>query len=258
MIVNREGLVYLEGESGSQNITRKSVRAVRLKVGDPLEIGPYRITLQSPPQGFDASVLVELVRPLEAGDDFVSRNTRLTLGSMGFTKRWASWVWAATVLAVFLAIPAGRVLDLPWRDYAQRIGIGDRFWNPGPVMLAHQPIGQKCASCHEVAFHHVRDSACLECHSRIGQHVGPALQSAALFAGERCTSCHRDHKGAKPTQRDDDRFCVACHRDLRAKAPGSQDANVSDFARDHPAFRLSIPSNGVVTRVRMTAALPSA
>ena len=96
MIVNREGLVYLEGESGNQNITRKSVRAVRLKVGEPLEIGPYRITLQAPPQGFDASVLVELVRPLEAADDFVSRNTRLTLGSMGFTKRWASWAFSCS------------------------------------------------------------------------------------------------------------------------------------------------------------------
>ncbi|HXN16294.1 MAG TPA: hypothetical protein VN878_07940, partial [Usitatibacter sp.] len=33
MIVDRNGLVYLEGEGGSQNITRKAVRAVRLKPG---------------------------------------------------------------------------------------------------------------------------------------------------------------------------------------------------------------------------------
>ena len=251
MIVNREGLVYIEGEAGSQNITRKSVRAVRLKAGEPLDLGPYRLTLLPAPQGFDAAIQVELVRPLEAGEDFVSRSPRLTLGSLGLTRRWASWVWGLALLAMFLALPAGRVLDMPWADAAQKLGFGDRAWNPGPVMLAHQPIAQKCDACHQVAFAHVKDTACLECHSRIGQHVGPELKPAALFAGERCTSCHRDHKGAKPTHRDDDRFCVDCHRDIRAKAPGSRDANVTDFARDHPPFRLSIPVDGVVTRVRM-------
>ena len=25
---------------------------------------------------------------------------------------------------------------------------GDRMWNPGPLMLAHQPIEQRCAACH--------------------------------------------------------------------------------------------------------------
>ena len=251
MIVNREGLVYLEGESGSQNITRKSVRAVRLKTGEPIDIGPYRLTLQPAPQGFDAAVQVELVRPIEGGEDFASRSDRLTLASLGFTKRWSAWAWALTVLAVFLLLPAGRVLDLPWRDVAQKVGIGDRFWNPGPLMLAHQPIAGKCAACHEVAFNHVRDTACLECHSRIGQHTRPELQAAGLFAGERCTSCHRDHKGVKPTHRDDDRFCVDCHRDVRRQAPGAELANASDFARDHPAFRLAIPEGLGLRFVRM-------
>jgi len=40
MIVNRNGPVYIEGEAGSQDITRKSVRSVRLKPGEPIEIGP--------------------------------------------------------------------------------------------------------------------------------------------------------------------------------------------------------------------------
>ena len=251
MIVNREGLVYLEGEAGSQNITRKSVKAVRLKAGEPLDIGPYRLTLQPAPQGFDAALQVELVRPLEAGEDFVSRNDRLTLASLGLTKRWAAWAWGITVVAVFLLLPAGRVLDLPWRDAAQKMGIGDRFWNPGPLMLAHQPISQKCGACHEVAFRHVRDTACLECHSRIGQHTRPELHAAGLFADERCTSCHRDHKGVKPTHRDDDRFCVDCHRDVRRQAPGADLANASDFARDHPPFKLAIPDGTGMRFVRM-------
>ncbi len=42
MIVNRNGPVYIEGEAGSQDITHKSVRGVRLKPGAPVDIGPYR------------------------------------------------------------------------------------------------------------------------------------------------------------------------------------------------------------------------
>lgn len=251
MIVNRDGLVYLEGEGGSQNITRKSVHAVRLKPGEPIDVGPYRIEGQPAPEGWDGAIAVELARPLDAARDLSSRTSQLTLASLGITKRWAAWAWGLTVIAIFLAIPAGRVLDLPWRDAAQKLGIGDRFWNPGPVLLAHQPIEKTCATCHEVAFQHVKDRACLECHSSIGHHVGPEMKPAALFEGARCASCHRDHKGVKPTHRDDDHFCVACHRDIRAKANGALAVNVSDFARDHPPFRLTLPEETGAKRVRM-------
>jgi predicted CXXCH cytochrome family protein len=254
MVVNREGLVYLEGEGGSQNITRKSVHSVRMKPGEPIEVGPYRLSLQPAPQGFDAAIAVELARPLEATEDLKGRTSRLTLGSLGLTKRWAAWAWAITVLAAFLALPAGRVLGLPWAEAAQTLGFGDRFWNPGPVLLAHQPIEQKCATCHELAFRHVRDGACLECHRTMGHHVGPALKPAALFEGARCTSCHREHKGTKPTHRDDDSACVECHRDLRARSPGATAGKASDFARDHPDFRLSMPTESGVVRVKQAGA----
>lgn len=250
MIVNRDGLVYLEGESGSQTITRRSVRSVRLNPGDSITVGPYRLEAQAPPAGYDGALLVELAHPLEIAPGLLTRTSQLTLGSLGLTKRWAAWLWGLAVLIAFLLIPAGRVLDLPWRDAAQKAGVGDRFWNPGPLLLAHQPIEQKCATCHEVAFEHVKDRACLECHAGAGQHVGPEMKPAALFDGARCTTCHRDHKGVKPTHRDNDRMCVDCHREIGARAPGAGSLRVADFARDHPAFRLSVPEETGVRRVR--------
>ena len=253
MVVQRDGLVFLEGEQGSQNITRKSVRSIRMEVGKPIEVGPYRLTALPVPQGFDGAIEVALVRPLEIDPEALRRMARLTLASLGFTKRWSAWAWSLAVLAVFLLLPAARVLDLPWRDTAHVTGATDRMWNPGPVMRAHQPIGRKCEACHQLAFEHVKDSACLDCHKAIGQHVGPELQPAALFRGERCTSCHSEHKGMKPTHRDSDAFCVACHRDLRARTPGTQDANVTDFAVDHPEFRLTVATDAGVRRVRQGA-----
>lgn len=245
MIVNRDGPVYIEGEAGSQDITRKSVRSARLKPGEPIDVGPYRLEGLVPPVGYDGAVSVELVKPSEVAAGLAGRVSRTTLASVGLTKRRLAWISGLAILAVFLAIPAGRVLDMPWRDAAQRLSIGDRFWNPGPVLLAHQPIESRCGACHEVAFQHVKDRACLRCHTRVGHHVAPEMRPAALFEGARCASCHREHKGAKATHRDDDGLCVNCHRDLGARAPNAKARNVSDFATAHPAFSLAPapPSN---------------
>lgn len=239
MIVNREGLVYIEGEAGSQDITRKSVRSMRLKPGEPIEIGPYRLEALPAPAGYDGAVAVELVKPQEVTAGLADRVSRTTLASVGLTKRRFAWICAIAILIVFLAIPAGRVLDMPWQHAAQELAIGDRFWNPGPVMLAHQPIESRCGACHEKAFQQVRDRACLECHTRIGHHVAAGMHPAGLFEGARCASCHREHKGAKTTHRDDDRFCVDCHRDLGAHVPGTKTRNVSDFGAAHPAFNVA-------------------
>lgn len=254
MIVQRDGLVYIEGEAGSQDITRKSVRSVRLKPGEPIEVGPYRLEAIAAPAGYDGGVVVELMRPAQIAPDLQSRTAQTTLAAVGLSRRWMAWSLLVALLMLGLVFPAGRVLDLPWKSASQRAAIGDRIWNPGPLMLAHQPIAERCASCHEIAFRHVRDRACLECHRGIGQHVAPALLQAQLFAGERCIACHRDHVGVKATYRDDDGFCVACHRAIRARDPNAGSRNVSDFAKDHPAFRLSVPEGDALVRVRQGSA----
>jgi predicted CXXCH cytochrome family protein len=173
---------------------------------------------------------------------------------VGVSRRWTAWTLGLLLLAVCLLIPASRVLDLPWKQATQSVGLDDRLWNPGPVMLAHQPIARNCAACHQVAFQHVKDGACLGCHAAVGHHAGPQLQPAALFEGARCTSCHKDHKGVKTTHRDDDGFCVDCHKDIRARAPGASAQDVADFATAHPAFRLSIADGAQVRRVRQGGA----
>jgi predicted CXXCH cytochrome family protein len=251
MIVNRNGPVYIEGEAGSQDITRKSVRSVRLKPGEPIDIGPYRLEGMAAPDGFDGAVSVELARPIEAPPDLKSRAARMTLASVGLSKRPVAWTGALVILILLLAIPAARVLDLPWRSTIASVGIGDRLWNPGPVILAHQPIEAKCSSCHQAAFQHVKDGACLECHGKVGHHV--EARQRGFFEGARCTSCHTEHKGTKTTHRDDDRFCADCHRDIRGKAQGTSVMAVGDFATMHPPFRLSIPDGGEVRRVRQDA-----
>jgi len=252
-IVDRNGLVYTEGDAGvMQGATHHSAHSVPLPPGATLEVGPYRLTSSEPPEGCAGALIVELVRPAEnVTPEFLSRTQKLSLRSLRLPKRWAALGLFALIAVVFFLVPAGRVLELPWQQQSSVAIASDRFWNPGPVMLAHQPIEQKCEACHEVAFRQVRDSACLECHQRIGHHVAQDMNPAALFQGTRCAECHRDHKGVKTTHRDDDHFCVDCHKEVRSRANGAQSQNVSDFAKDHPAFRLSIPGEQGVKRVRM-------
>ncbi len=256
LIVDRNGPVYTEGEMGTTtSTTRKAVRSVRLAPGTSVDVGPYRLTAIPAPAGYTGAITVELARPPEnTAPEFLARAGRLTLASLGLPKRLAAIALFAFVAIAFFLVPAGRVLHLPWQPSEAVAMTSDRFWNPGPVMLAHQPVGEKCEACHEIAFRQVRDEACLECHSRIGHHVSQDLKPAALFAGRRCAECHRDHKGVKPTHRDDDRFCVDCHRDVRSRSNGAQSQNVSDFAKDHPAFRLSIPASEGIRRVRQGSA----
>src|SRR5690349_18237304 len=100
------GFLYVEGETGgSHTTTRKAVRSLRLKPGEPIEIGPYKLELKAAPAGFDGAIDVELVRPLEVAEDLASRTANLTLGSLGLSKRWAAWLWAVGVLALFLLVP---------------------------------------------------------------------------------------------------------------------------------------------------------
>ena len=264
LIMDRGGIVYTEGEAGIVNpasTTRKAVKSVRIKPGTSIDVGPYKFTAIEPPPGYDGAITIELVRPLEevTTGDIRTRATKLSIASLKLPKRMVAWALLVVVAVLFFLIPAGRVLDLPWQAASEQNAItGDRFWNPGPVILAHQPFEMKCAACHEVAFEHVKDSACLECHKTIGHHVPqsmlrPAAQKAggALFEGQRCTTCHVDHKGVKTTHRDNDTLCVDCHKDVRGKTNEATAQNVTDFARDHPPFRLTLPTATGMKRVRM-------
>ena len=80
-----EDFRYVEGESGLQNITRKGVHQVRLRRGDAISIGPYRLELQPPPSAdYDATLQLELVHPREATGD---------LSSTRASKFWLPSTW---------------------------------------------------------------------------------------------------------------------------------------------------------------------
>lgn len=134
----------------------------------------------------------------------------------------------------------------------------DTFWNPGPLSTAHLTLGQDCRSCHEQPFERVRDAACTQCHGKVGDHVADATIAHTTFAGQRCASCHKEHQGSGGMRVTDTLGCAQCHGAIRSHSPLTVLGNVSDFAREHPPFRLSIRSHDAaqpIQRLRQDAQL---
>ena len=167
MIVNRDGLVYIEGEAGSQNITRKTVRSVRMKPGGAARHRPVSPRVRRGAPGLRRSDLGRARAP--AGD---RRRPRQPHGAQARSRRSASpsapsrGLGALAILILYLVIPAGRVLDLPWRFEGARAGDRGPPLESGPRDRSRTSRSRKhCAACHEVAFRHVKNGACLECHA---------------------------------------------------------------------------------------------
>ncbi|HEX4944944.1 MAG TPA: hypothetical protein VFV55_11365, partial [Usitatibacteraceae bacterium] len=118
LIVDRNGPVYTEGETGSMaSTTRKAVRSVRLSPGSSVDVGPYRLTAIPTPAGYSGAITVELVRPPEStAPEFIARAQRLTLASLRLPKRATALALFAFVAIAFFLLPAGRILDLPWKQ----------------------------------------------------------------------------------------------------------------------------------------------
>jgi predicted CXXCH cytochrome family protein len=119
----------------------------------------------------------------------------------------------------------------------------DRWWNPGPLALAHKPWAHDCRVCHGTPFARVKDEDCLSCHKAISDHVDrSSVRDARLDA--RCATCHLDHQGgfalAQQNKHAVGRDCADCHGDIKQSYPETKTEAVKDFADAHPNFRVQL------------------
>ncbi|HVO87303.1 MAG TPA: hypothetical protein VMV45_02085 [Casimicrobiaceae bacterium] len=212
-----------------------------LAPGSRFEIGPYQFVVESPPAGVDLALAYELVRPLP--DDLAEIKARSTfsLGDAGVSKRKAAWVLFGMFVLFFLAVPAITSITPPLRKLTAGAALApDVAWNPGPLSTGHAGLSHDCGACHAVAFLRVRDRSCIACHERTPGHVRDAVLQAKLFAGTRCAECHHDHKGEEPPVPTDPALCVSCHAHLKDILPSTALRDATDFATDHPEFKITL------------------
>ena len=235
-----------------------SIRSAQIGPGDAILIGPYRIEIGAPPEGVDAAFSVELVQPIGDALQRLTRQSRTRLDQTHLSKRRISWVLFLTVIALCLAIPIiayeiGGPATAP-TAIPPGGGIAGSFrasWNPGAISNQHRYFAQQCGTCHRGAFSAVKDSACLTCHSAIGNHISPLAglglrMARAHLQQSRCADCHVEHRGLDGLVIREARLCVDCHRTLAKTAPEAGILDVSGFPKGHPQFRATVVANAAV------------
>lgn len=266
-----DGSMYIEADDGAVSVDGSFERRTKLRNGQRILVGPYEIFVFEAPKPNDLGLTLELVDPIKEGEDAdFRRNVQYGLGKTWLNKRLFSWAAFVVVLAAFLAWPVFNAMSGGESRSAQAKGslTADASWDVGPLDYAHASFGRDCGKCHQEPFVQVKNEACESCHKSIGWHFPLETQAAkdvhtAVFTppGDyRCASCHRDHKGVNGLVRTDATLCTDCHKDLKSRHPKIGTDNITDFAKDHPAFKLTMLVPGkagkdALVRVAQTPAL---
>ena len=230
--------------TGEVLLNDKPVAAGRFEVGDRLAIAGHQLKRIAAPPGFDLALELEMHEGADAGE-VPAAVAAGDLVPIGWSKRRWSWILGIGFLAAGLVVPLVAAYIPPLQQVlrAARIAPSDHWWDSGPLIAAHgtPPAGANCTACHQMPFRMVRDDACGECHQDITHHTATTdLPMASDLAQQRCASCHKEHSGAAGIVRKDSDFCVQCHGALKAALGDKTElADVHDFAKRHPDFRLT-------------------
>ena len=270
-----DGFLYLHA-MGPVSVNQQLQTDCRLELGQTIAIGPYSFHLDALEDGPQISAAsLTLIYSLDeattaSGQDIVSQLQASNRAGF-FQRRWLAWSLACLVALFCAALPiwnAYQLADTPAepRLAAQTSAAGglNTFWNPGRISSAHQNFGNACVQCHEKPFQRVADASCQACHTSVGGHIADPHLEQSTFNGQRCASCHRDHQGRDSMKKVDALGCVGCHGDVKHYAATTSLPDIADFAKSHPAFRLSIlqadakSRGGKVERLAQTASLKNA
>lgn len=244
------GALYIDASDGLLMVDGSFVRSSRLEASQQIVLGPYEIAVLPASAEDDLALSLELADPLKDSVDEVRSNVNAGLGRTWLSKRLFGALSAMLILLVFLAWPIYNATAPAGRTTVTQAALTpDASWDVGTLSSAHANFGRDCGKCHQQPFVQVKNNACEDCHQRIGWHFPldvPAARAVheRVFPDARCATCHRDHKGENGLVRTDSSLCTDCHRDLTRRHPQSASPNIADFAKDHPAFKLSILQPG--------------
>ncbi|HEX2829469.1 MAG TPA: cytochrome c3 family protein [Burkholderiales bacterium] len=262
----------VEAVDGTIELNGRRVQTADLAIGDAIHIGAYEITVDEPPADLPLALTVAFDPKFASGGNMLRRVLML---APRVSKRRLSYLAFFGVLLLALVVPLAADLLGPrgpaepgsakaiFRELVPVVaGNFMQAWNPGTLSRGHQVFGANCRACHEFPFVQVRDSGCVSCHKTIREHV-PKFELTGSrgieFARTRCAECHRDHKGKDMAPRAQE-LCADCHADIKSTAPHAQSQNVTDFAEDHPQFRLTLVDADrpeTTRRVRQAAQRPA-
>lgn len=272
----------LPGKHGAQmyEVTEQNADATAvyqaphtLTPGTSLKIGPFQLDVTEPGSA-DLALTIELVQALPENSKAVNKALFFRATRLPVSRRLLAWALFLPILAWFLVLPALNFFFNNQSDAPQKITMGesrtlhqvkkvmaiagDGSWNPGELAAGHQAFASNCKACHSASFTRVQDADCKACHQNMGSHVSQKTGHVAALDETRCASCHRDHQGALGLQQQNTHYfmgeCASCHGNIKASLATARSGNVSDFAREHPEFRVMVstgPGKNDMARLRL-------
>lgn len=257
LVSGSDGL-YLESERPLLYVKDRFDQRVRLQPGLEIGIGPYKVVVEPAGDGDDVALAIELVSALPEDGSGLRARSRTTLAAAGLSRRRLALLLAGSVVLLFVLLPLLPGQSPAMHELSRQLPVGlDQSWDVGPISPAHSAIAQDCQSCHVEPFVQVRDRECIACHTDVADHATTAGTQALAFEGQRCASCHLEHKGPGLAQRNPS-LCVDCHADPAAPGIAGALPAIADFATAHPPFRVSHvdASSGSITRRAATEQRP--
>jgi hypothetical protein len=234
-IVLRSGTPYVEslGFSPIPFENGQSATSSPLVMGEAIYIGAWSLVRVLDTGDEDFSI--EVCRRVPLTDAIESLSARTQSGNPDRRAIPNLLVWSAIILTALILVAR------PWLPELSTAG---KFaWMPGPIASNHQYFASECSTCH-VSFKSTPSSKCATCHTDTPSHVASPKSTLELDSME-CRYCHVDHRGAATFLSVADKVCVNCHGDISAHSKDSPLGNASDFAAQHPEFRLFLATTGL-------------
>ena len=240
LVLGEHGAV-IEADSHRIVHNDREVSGAELRPGDHIEIGPYVLSVETPPPGVPLAIAVRVSKRVSTSG--TTALYRALLRGPALSKRRLSYLLFFGVLALCLAAPIADRLPSGSTTLTRALALGAmQAWNPGPLSRAHAGFARDCHSCHARPFVAVAAQDCLGCHGAIRAH-GPkeAFRAVSFAAGQEltCMQCHHEHQGAVMAPRSA-QICAQCHAGTRQAAAGVEPVKATDFSSNHPAFRLAL------------------
>jgi hypothetical protein len=248
----RDGSLFIEQRGDSPlRVNGSPTVGTTVVSGDEINIGPYKLLMTDPGEGFDAAFTVELVQPMGDALQKLTSDSRIGLDKTNLSKRSVSWALFVVIAAIGLVAPIfayhmGNVVtssrSVPSSTMLSYVNLS---WNSGELSNPHRFFAENCTTCHRSSFSSVPDEACASCHTDVANHL-PANTSAdfasikAHLEGTRCADCHEEHRGLTGMVVRSAGLCVDCHGSLPANHSTDELRSVTGFPTGHPQFRATL------------------
>lgn len=213
------------------------VKSTTLGIGEAFDVGFFTVRLNTADS--DSDVCLQITQ-----NPIVPAAARAAMTFSGTRISVRFWSYACLIVLIIFGLAYPLVdssLDVPYALPYTSVAPGEKAWSPGELHIAHVTVGvsNDCKACHTEPFQAIPDSACLNCHDGIREHVVITTANDAHFTKVTCANCHAEHIQPSLLVNASNMVCENCHSQKNNWAPDMPVSKEFSTA-GHPDFQVSL------------------